>query len=327
MPMMQKSEPDYVAISNMPADDAGLVLIQQTKIQLAYAQMLFETGAVSRARFQTPHQVFVGIQGLISLGLNPIMALRSCGFANGNFTIWGDLPMAVVRKSGKLKHVREFLYVLDTAQDRLVEQKFENNNLHKPVQGAVCELYRNDEETVTRVTFDIENAKQAGLWQSTPVWKKYPQIMLMRRARAAAINTLFGEVSNGVAQGEYDVVGVPESQKDMRLRHEMQTKALQALQQKMLTQKAQAADMDEVIVHEPFEGIASKDLRRMGTPEALAEFEKRKAAYEARMREKIEAEAPDASDEEQADYEREMGLNYDEAVKLFGGRPQERRPS
>jgi hypothetical protein len=144
--------------------------------------------------------VFVAMQYAYELGLKGITALRSIMVVNGAPSIFGDLPLALVRKSGKLVAIKEIL--IDKNQKEI---KLENNNLNEEVFGAICTTIRRDgninQEHTTH--FTVQDAKNAGLWGGK-VWKVYPKRMLQVRCRSQNLKDQFSDVLSGVQILEYD---------------------------------------------------------------------------------------------------------------------------
>jgi hypothetical protein len=54
----------------------------------------------------------------------------------------------------------------------------------------------------TDVTFTLEDAKTAGLWDKAGPWKNYPRRMLQMRARAFACRDSFPDVLKGIGVAE-----------------------------------------------------------------------------------------------------------------------------
>lgn len=204
-------EPQIVAAKPkadaMELDDKGLYRMATQQDEYRVAKMLLETGAVPKA-FSTPQQVMMAIQALKSLGLNWRTAIRQCGFnAQGSFMVYGDLELAVVRQSGLLKRIREYLYVrLDDGKYQV--RCFANSNLHLPADGAVCEVWREGHDEPHESSFCIEDAKAAGLWGKTPTWTKFASRMMVMRSRSMALRNVFSDITMGLAGVEYDHEGI-----------------------------------------------------------------------------------------------------------------------
>lgn len=209
---MQENETVDAEIVRAPArepmemDERGLYRMRDSTDEVRIAKMMLETKAVP-ASFRTPQQVVMAIQALKSLGLNWRTAIRQCSFsANGAFTVFGDLELAVVRQSGQLEEIDEFLYVI--GEDGKYQRRcFENSNLHLPAAGAVCRVKRAG-HPVHETSFSVEDAKEAGLWGKTPTWRSYASRMMTMRCRSMALRNQFSDFGQGLAGHEYDVDGI-----------------------------------------------------------------------------------------------------------------------
>lgn len=334
--MLQKNsqsfpEPEILPFTQIPVDAHGIVMLSSVAIQIAWSHMLWDTGAVSRARYTTPHQVLVGVQELLKLHVNPIAGLRQAGFINGQFTLYGDMPLAIIEASQKLDDIDRFLYVLDevvaedgSKSEKIVRRCIENNNVHRPARGACVRVLRRGHETPIVVTFDEAEARKAGLWENSPVWKRYPSRMLLRRAESQALHMAFSDVLNGAAIAEYDAINVPIKKEDLALRDKQMVDQLAQLVSQMKEQQSKKGQgpegdtkkLDEVQVHDPFANIETRHLRtKINTPEARAEFERRKIEHYARLaREEAEHLQIDAEKESaEAQGEPEAEGHADEA--------------
>lgn len=176
------------------------------------ARHLLETRAVP-ASLREPQQVAMAVQGLNSLGLNPYAAIRQVAFINGAMTLWGDLPLALARKSGQLEDFEEFRFVVD-ADGKYVRQCFENSNAHLEAFGVVCRLRRLGQRDY-EIVYTQEDARKAGLWGKTPTWQRYPARMMQMRARSQALKDVFSDALAGVQIQEFDIEGIVPSEGSM----------------------------------------------------------------------------------------------------------------
>lgn len=199
----------------MQLDERGLYIVKNQDDELRVAEMLLRTGAVNQT-LKTPVHVVMAMQAAKSLGLNPYTSLRQIGFINGSLMLYGDLELAVVRKSGKLEHKEEFHYTVDR-DGAYLRRSFANANLHLPVAGAVCRMRRVGEDYTEETSFSVEDAKVAGLWGRTGPWRQYPARMLQMRARGLCIRNLFSDVTQGAAS-EYDLYAPEDTETGMVIR-------------------------------------------------------------------------------------------------------------
>lgn len=211
--VVMRREPAEVSRPQVPAkpaaiemDERGLYRIVTQHDEFRVAKMLLDTKAVPQA-FKTPEQVMMAIQALKSLGLNWRTALRQCGFTpQGAFMVYGDLELAVVRQSGCLEDIHEYL-VVKNDDGTFSERCMANNNIDRDVYAAVCVLKRKSFRAHESI-FTVDDAKQAGLWGKTPTWRNHSSRMMQMRARGIAIRNVASDITQGLAGVEYDHEGI-----------------------------------------------------------------------------------------------------------------------
>lgn len=118
----------------------------------------------------------------IEAGLSITQSLRGVMVVNNVPSVWGDLAMALVRKSGLLEYIREF----------------EEDGGEGEGRVAVCVVKRKGDPDEVRRTWSEADNKTAGL-DSKDIHKKYPARMRKARARAFAIRDVFPDVLGGLA--------------------------------------------------------------------------------------------------------------------------------
>ena len=167
--------------------------------RMKYCEVLASSSLVPSGFRGKPEDVFVAIEFGQMVGLNPMQALTNIAVINGRPSIWGDAALALVKASGKLEYINEYL---EEDGDNIV---------------AVCETKRKDEPTVTVRRFSKQDAINAGLWgnQKKDPWVKYPKRMLQMRARAWALRDAYPDVLSGIqiAEEMQDVEVVEETQR------------------------------------------------------------------------------------------------------------------
>lgn len=154
------------------------------------------------ASYTTPEKVFTGMHFAKELGLKPLTALRQIAVINGTPSLWGDLPLGIVRASGELEYFDEYL-----VNEKSEKISLENKNISDPIFAAVCEIQRKKDKRKTFI-FTMMDKDSAGLGNS-PTWKKYPKLMLKYRARSIALKDVFSDYLNGVAIAEHDFNTIP----------------------------------------------------------------------------------------------------------------------
>lgn len=199
------AKPTLVKPAPLELDERGCYIIRNQSEEYRVAKLLMESGAVNSSLKNVTH-VMVAMQAAKSVGLNAYTALRQIAFINGSLTFFGDLELAVVRMSGELDFIEEFLFILDE-DGKYVRKCFENSNLHLPAFGAVCRLKRKGMPVVEEA-FTEADAKTAGLWGRGSVWSKFPGRMMQMRARGVAIKNCASDITQGVTSVEYEFEGL-----------------------------------------------------------------------------------------------------------------------
>lgn len=157
--------------------------------------------------YKNPQQVITGRQYSLELGLGgTLSSLKQIAIVNGLPCIFGDLPLTLAMKSGKILHMEEFLF--DKDYKKIC---FENQNLKAEPYGAVCRVKTKVKE-VERF-FTVDDAKKAKLLpaKENSAWHKYQGIMLKYRARTPALKDTVPEALNGIDVLEYSFNMTPET--------------------------------------------------------------------------------------------------------------------
>jgi len=192
-------------VSVIPIDSTGRVVARNHTELLRYCGALIQGGGVPE-RFKTPQQLFGAIAYARELRL-PDTAIRQIANIEGVMSIFGDLPLSLVQRSGDLTHFKEQWF--DDDQNVIC---FENKNLKSPVYGSVTFISRGKGE-IQSFSFTMDDARKAGLYPakkrngeanpSSP-WEKYTAQMLRYRSRGLALKSVFADAINGVSIAEFD---------------------------------------------------------------------------------------------------------------------------
>ncbi len=143
------------------------------------AGLIHKSGMAPRD-MQSPEKIVTAILAGMEVGLKPFQAVQSFAVVNGRPTIWGDAALGLVQASGFLEDFEE---TVAGEGDAMV---------------ATCRAKRSDRKSPVIRTFDVADAKAAGLWKKQGPWSQYPKRMLQLRARAFAIRDGFPDVLKGV---------------------------------------------------------------------------------------------------------------------------------
>jgi hypothetical protein len=179
------------------------------KEAMEFSKIISESDLVPRDYKGKAGNVLVAVQMGLELGLPPLQAIQGIAVINGRPSVWGDALLALVRASPHFESIHE-------------EQSEE---------GAICTIKRRGEPSRT-VTFTVEDARRAGLWQTEAKvkrrskeggwyetendspWFRYPRRMLQMRARGFALRDMFADVLKGVAMAE-EAQDLPDHSRDI----------------------------------------------------------------------------------------------------------------
>lgn len=198
--------PPKAEVMLIPLGEGGKVAARNNAELMRYCGALVSGGGVP-ARFDTPQKLFAALMYVRELGL-PDVSIRQVANIHGTVSIFGDLPLALAQRTGKLTHIKEQWF--DERYDVIC---FENKNLDSIPMGAVCWLARDGAEPQS-FAFTMGDAERAGLYPAknpaTP-WAKYTKLMLRYKARSIALKSLFADAVNGVQIAEYDLDVLPDA--------------------------------------------------------------------------------------------------------------------
>lgn len=200
--MTEETTTSIAVRSEIAVDDAGVFLPKTVEDVFRLAKLQLASKMLP-ARFASAEMIVVASQYARELGLQPLTALRQIAVVQGTPCTFGDLPLALVQRSGKLESIRE--YLLDKEQEEICAK---NKNLHAEAVAAVCVVKRKGDPEVLERFFSLTDAKTAGLGGS-PTWKSYPKLMMKYRARSQALKDKFPDCLNGIAIAEYDYHVIP----------------------------------------------------------------------------------------------------------------------
>jgi hypothetical protein len=172
------------------ADETGVLIGKNFDEQYRIATA-FAASRMLPPAWDTPEKVFFGIQMAHQLGLKPLLAMRQMVPINGNVSIWGDLPLAIVRSSGLLVSIKEYWYDEKGAPINWLETP------NAVWAGAYCEVWRKGSGPKS-FAYSIKDAKEAGLW-GKKVWAVHPKRMAQLRARGWLLKDEFSDVLMGVS--------------------------------------------------------------------------------------------------------------------------------
>ena len=208
----------------MNLDSSGVVTPTNIEEAHRYASYVVSSGLAPK-HFDTPEKAMVAMQTARELNLPALTSLRQMYVVNGSVSLFGDLPLALVRRSGQLESISEIQYDKDG-----VEICHENKNLEAVCESAVCRIKRVGEAEVVR-TYTWKEVVTAGLdknkWGEKETYKGYRRRMLQMRARTWALKDVFTDVLSGIGIMEYDTHSA--SGKDVTVTSNNKALSLQAI--------------------------------------------------------------------------------------------------
>lgn len=190
----EKQQPVRVAPPIVVANEKGMILGSNFDERWRVCTLYASSGMLPKG-YDKPEKVFAGIQYALELGFHdkPLSALRNIAIINGQPSIWGEMPLALVNMSGQLLFIDE--YFINKAGERLPA---ECDKLD--VWAAICEVQRRGEEK-KRFAFTQNDRTSLGV---KAIWDSFTKIMMKRKARATALKDVFPDVLMGAVIAEYD---------------------------------------------------------------------------------------------------------------------------
>lgn len=185
---------------------SGVITPQTFTELMEYAKILAESTLVPKEFQGRPGNIIIALQMGAEVGLSHTQALQSIGVVNGKPSIYGDGAAGLVRSKGNPSIFKEY---------EIGERGSDNWREWNDNYGYACEIKRKGSEEITKRTFTVLDAKRAGLWGKDGPWAKYPQRMLMMRARSWAMRDSHPDVLKGLSIWEeaIDIESISEPDK------------------------------------------------------------------------------------------------------------------
>jgi hypothetical protein len=165
----------------IPIGPHGVVL-ENVEAMFRFARCYLQSG-LAPASFKKEQQLVIAWAKAAELGLSPMQAVEGMSIINGRVGIMGDLQLAMVEASGQLVQ-KEVTY------------SGEGDTLECQVS-----LQRKDRKAQI-YTFSVAEAKQAGIYERSPVWKGYTRRMLYYRALGFGLRDEFADILKGTKSVE-----------------------------------------------------------------------------------------------------------------------------
>lgn len=154
------------------------------------------------AGITTQEQAFVAAELGMELGLTPMMAIQNITVVHNKPSVYGDLALSLVQRSGLCVTYDEWLE--DGKGNRISELPKAPGD---EIMG-VARTQRIGRAPIQR-TFSISQAKKARLWGREGNWTTFPERMLTMRPRCFVLRDEYGDVLKGM--------GIAEEQADIEV--------------------------------------------------------------------------------------------------------------
>lgn len=142
------------------------------------AQIFIKSGLIP-SQLNTPEKVLVCMFKSQELGLPPLEGLSGMAVINGKVTLQGNLLLALINRSGKVKEIK----------------------LTETNDSCTCYMSRRDYNFEYTFSFSMEDARKANLLDKA-IWKQYGKTMLKWRAVSGCARVVFSDVIGGMYMPE-----------------------------------------------------------------------------------------------------------------------------
>lgn len=134
-------------------------------------------------------KALIALQLGAEVGLMPMQSIQSIYVVNGIPTLYGDSQLALVRQSGMMEYIKEW-----------VEGEVPDLVCH-------CEVKRRGDAEAIKRSFSWKDAQQANL-AGKDTYKGHPKRMCAYRARAYALRDTFPDVLKGLTHTYEEMIDV-----------------------------------------------------------------------------------------------------------------------
>lgn len=216
-PEEQRKAPEAPARAQMKASNEVAMILGTTFEERFRAATIYAASGMMPKGYDKPEKVFAGIQYAIELGFKdqPLTAMKNIAIINGQPSLWGELPLALVERSGLIQ--KKYIDSDNKEMDGLDEYWTDKNGARLPedckpeqVWAAICEVERVGRK---RKKFAYTQADRTTLGVAA-IWKSFEKVMMKRKARAIALKDVFPDILLGIGIAEYDHHVYLDDQKD-----------------------------------------------------------------------------------------------------------------
>lgn len=196
------------ALVEFNAGGALAAMIPQNPQEYArMANLLVDAGCVPASYAgsnpnETRAKLIIGLMKSVEIGVPPITGLNGIMIVNNRPSVWGDLAVSLIQRSGLL---------LKQSVRRIGPEPLPGMSLKDWDDGFgyVVTMWRVGQEDPYVGEFKVSNARRANLWENhkKQPWIYYPEDMLFNRARAKAMRAGFADALHGM--------GIVEEERDI----------------------------------------------------------------------------------------------------------------
>lgn len=186
-PVMEEANPfvERAATFEKTESKKALIPVGARGVELRDVDAMFRfarcylQSRLAPAAFKNEQQLVICWAKAAELGLTPLQAIDGMTIINNRVGIMGDLALAMCEASGLL-------------QQKSVEYLGEGEELECKItlkrKGRKAEIY----------SFSVREAKAAGIYERSAVWRSYPKRMCYYRALGFGLRDEFADVLKGI---------------------------------------------------------------------------------------------------------------------------------
>lgn len=175
-------------------------MVPQTPEEYArMGKLLIDAGCVPASyEGESPHEtrakLIIGLMKSVEIGVPPITGLNGIMIVNNRPSVWGDLAVSLIQKSGTLEKMEVRRFGPEPTPGLDID-KWSNEFGYRVL------MWRKGQDQPYVGEFTVGDARRAGLWGShkRQPWIKYPFDMLFNRARAKAMRMGFADALHGMS--------------------------------------------------------------------------------------------------------------------------------